>query len=154
MRQLSRFAIPFLAAIDGPGDNEFEVEVDGLVTSGGLGGLAILHQALQRVSDISKAYPDHAISGIGGIRGSVRPSIVVHGAGNMQVCTAAMEEKGSGGVGVELIKELTRDLNDYLERKDYASIEEFRGVARERIVEHSDVRRKSGTYNGGYSIAS
>ena len=41
-----------------------------------------------------------------------------------------MEEKGSGGVGVELIKELTRDLNDYLERKDYASIEEFRGVAR------------------------
>ena len=31
---------------------------------------------------------------------------------------------------------------------------EVRGVARERIVEHSDVRRKSGTYNGGYSIAS
>ncbi|HCI19881.1 MAG: hypothetical protein CMN36_00300 [SAR116 cluster bacterium] len=145
---------PSLPLMD-PETMKFEVEVDGLVTSGGLGGLAILHQALQRVSDISKAYPDHAISGIGGIRGFREAfNFVVHGAGNMQVCTAAMEEKGSGGVGVELIKELTRDLNDYLERKDYASIEEFRGVARERIVEHSDVRRKSGTYNGGYSIAS
>ena len=145
---------PSLPLMD-PETMKFEVEVDGLVTSGGLGGLAILHQALQRVSDISKAYPDQAISGIGGIKGFREAfNFIVHGAGNMQVCTAAMEEKGSGGVGVELIKELTRDLNDYLERKDYGSIEEFRGVARKRIVEHSDVRRKSGTYNGGYSIAS
>ncbi|MBU74973.1 MAG: hypothetical protein CMM73_04640 [Rhodospirillaceae bacterium] len=145
---------PSLPLMD-PETMKFEVEVDGLVTSGGLGGLAILHQALQRVSDISKAYPDQAISGIGGIRGFREAfNFVVHGAGNMQICTAAMEEKGSGGIGVELIKELTRDLNDYLERKDYASIEEFRGVARKRIVEHSDVRRKSGNYNGGYSIAS
>ena len=55
-----------------------------------------------------------------------------------------MEEKGSGGVGVELIKELTGDLNEYMERKGYNSIEELRGVARDRIVEHAQVRRKSG----------
>ena len=145
---------PSLPLMD-PETMKFEVEVDGLVTSGGLGGLAILHQALQRVSDISKAYPDAAISGIGGIRGFREAfNFIVHGAGNLQVCTAAMEEKGSGGVGVNLIKELTADLNDYLERKNHSSIEEFRGVARERIVEHSAVRRKSGNYNGGYSIAS
>ena len=145
---------PSLPLMD-PETMKFEVEVDGLVTSGGLGGLAILHQALQRVSDISKAYPDAAISGIGGIRGFREAfNFIVHGAGNLQVCTAAMEEKGSGGVGVNLIKELTADLNDYLERKNYSSIEEFRGVARERIVEHAAVRRKSGNYNGGYSIAS
>lgn len=145
---------PSLPLMD-PETMKFEVEVDGLVTSGGLGGLAILHQALQRVSDISKSFPDGAISGIGGIRGFREAfNFIVHGAGNLQVCTAAMEEKGSGGVGVQLIKELTHDLNDYLERKDYASIEEFRGAARERIVEHSAVRRKSGNYNGGYSIAS
>ncbi len=145
---------PSLPLMD-PETMKFEVEVDGLVTSGGLGGLAILHQALQRVSDISKAYPDGAISGIGGIRGFREAfNFIVHGAGNLQVCTAAMEEKGSGGVGVNLIKELTADLNDYLERKNYLSIEEFRGVARERIVEHAAVRRKSGNYNGGYSIAS
>ena len=145
---------PSLPLMD-PETMKFEVEVDGLVTSGGLGGLAILHQALQRVSDISKSFPEGAISGIGGIRGFREAfNFIVHGAGNLQVCTAAMEEKGSGGVGVQLIKELTHDLNDYLERKDYASIEEFRGAARERIVEHSAVRRKSGNYNGGYSIAS
>ena len=145
---------PSLPLMD-PETMKFEVEVDGLVTSGGLGGLAILHQALQRVSDISKAFPDGAISGIGGIRGFREAfNFIVHGAGNLQICTAAMEEKGSGGIGVELIKELKHDLNDYLERKEYSSIEEIRGVARERIVEHSKVRRKSGSYNGGYSLAS
>ena len=145
---------PSLPLMD-PETDKFEVEVDGLVTSGGLGGLAILHQALQRVSDISKAYPDKAISGIGGIRGFREAyNFIVHGAGNLQVCTAAMEEKGSGGVGVKLIQELTEDLRDYMDRKGYSSIEDFRGIARDRIVEHSQVRRKSDVYNGGYEIAS
>ena len=142
---------PSLPLMD-PETFKFEVEVDGLVTSGGLGGLAILHQALQRVSDISRAYPDKAISGIGGIKGFREAfNFIAHGAGNLQVCTAAMEEKGSGGIGVNLINELTTDLADYLERKGYSSIEEFRGIARERIVEHSQVRRKSDAYNGGYA---
>jgi dihydroorotate dehydrogenase len=145
---------PSLPLMD-PETMKFEVEVDGLVTSGGLGGLAILHQALQRVSDISKYFPDKAISGIGGIRGFREAfNFVAHGAGNLQVCTAAMEEKGSGGIGVKLIQELTQDLAEYLERKGYSSIEEIRGIARDRVVEHSQVRRKSDSYNGGYSVAS
>ncbi len=144
---------PSLPLMD-PETLKFEVEVDGLVTSGGLGGLAILHQALQRVSDISRAYPDRAISGIGGIRGFREAfNFIVHGAGNLQVCTSAMEEKGSGGIGVNLIRELTGDLADYMERKGYSSVEEFRGIARERVVEHSRVRRKSDAYNGGYAQA-
>ncbi|MEM1079443.1 MAG: tRNA-dihydrouridine synthase [Pseudomonadota bacterium] len=144
---------PSLPLMD-PETLKFEVEVDGLVTSGGLGGLAILHQALQRVSDISRAFPDKSISGIGGIRGFREAfNFIVHGAGNLQVCTAAMEEKGSGGVGVQLIQELKDDLLDYLERKGHGSIEEFRGIARERIVEHSQVRRKSDTYNGGFLVS-
>lgn len=142
---------PSLPLMD-PETMKFEVEVDGLVTSGGLGGLAILHQALQRVSDVSRAFPDKSISGIGGIRGFREAfNFIAHGAGNLQVCTAAMEEKGSGGIGVNLIQELTSDLGDYLQRKGYSSIEEFRGIARERVVEHSRVRRKSEAYNGGYA---
>jgi dihydroorotate dehydrogenase len=145
---------PSLPLMD-PETMKFEVEVDGLVTSGGLGGLAILHQALQRVSDISKAFPDKAISGIGGIRGFREAfNFIIHGAGNLQVCTAAMQEKGSGGVGIKLIQELKHDLNDYLERKEYSSIDEIRGIARQRVAEHSQVRRKSDAYNGGYVIAS
>ena len=142
---------PSLPLMD-PETMKFEVEVDGLVTSGGQGGLAILNQALQRVSDISRACPDQQISGIGGIKGFHEAfNFVVHGAGNLQVCTAAMEEKGSGGVGIKLIQELKDDLRDYLQRKGYSSIEEFRGIARERIVNHSQIRRKSDTYNGGYA---
>ncbi|MEM1300309.1 MAG: tRNA-dihydrouridine synthase, partial [Pseudomonadota bacterium] len=145
---------PSLPLMD-PETFKFEVEVDGLVTSGGLGGLAILPQALQRVSDISRAFPDRSVSGIGGIRGFREAfNFIVHGAGNLQVCTAAMEEKGSGGVGVKLIQELTGDLSEYLERKGFSSIEEFRGIACERVVEHSQVRRKSDAYNGGYQQAS
>ncbi|TNJ39340.1 tRNA-dihydrouridine synthase [Phaeobacter sp. B1627] len=141
---------PSLPLMD-PETLKFEVEVDGLVTSGGQGGLAILNQALQRVSDISRAFPENSISGIGGIKGFHEAfNFIVHGAGNLQVCTAAMEEKGSGGVGVKLIQELKDDLSDYLQRKGYSSIEEFRGIARERIVEHSQIRRKSEDYNGGY----
>ena len=66
----------------------------------------------------------------------------------------AMEEKGSGGVGVKLIQELKSDLANYLERKGHSSIEDLRGLARDRIVEHAQVRRKSGAYNGGYAKAS
>ncbi|MEM9732664.1 MAG: tRNA-dihydrouridine synthase [Pseudomonadota bacterium] len=142
---------PSLPLMD-PETLKFEVEVDGLVTSGGLGGLAILHQALQRVCDISKAHPDKAISGIGGIRGFREAfNFIVNGAGNLQVCTAAMQEKGSGGVGIKLIQELKEDLLDYMERHGHSSIEDFRGIARERIVEHSQVRRKSDDYHGGYA---
>ncbi|MEM8578328.1 MAG: tRNA-dihydrouridine synthase [Pseudomonadota bacterium] len=144
---------PSLPLMD-PETLKFEVEVDGLVTSGGLGGLAILPQALQRVSDINKAFPDGAVSGIGGIRGFREAfNFIVHGAGNLQVCTAAMEEKGSGGVGIKLIQELKTDLADFMERKGYRSIEEFRGIASSRIVEHAQVRRKSDTYNGGFAAA-
>ena len=144
---------PSLPLMD-PETMKFEVEVDGLVTSGGLGGLAILHQALQRVNDIAQAYPDKAISGIGGIRGFREAfNFIAHGAGNLQVCTAAMEEKGSGGIGVKLIQELKDDLGDYLARHGHKSIEDFRGLARDRIVEHSQVRRKSDSYNGGYAIS-
>ncbi|NIZ10095.1 tRNA-dihydrouridine synthase [Pseudooceanicola sp. HF7] len=142
---------PSLPLMD-PETLKFEVEVDGLVTSGGQGGLAILNQALQKVNSLSKTYPDQAISGIGGIKGFREAfNFIVHGAGNLQVCTAAMEEKGSGGVGIKLIQELTGDLADYLERKGHTSIEDFRGIARERIVEHSQVRRKSDDYNGGFA---
>ncbi|MEM8553212.1 MAG: tRNA-dihydrouridine synthase [Pseudomonadota bacterium] len=144
---------PSLPLMD-PETMKFELEVDGLVTSGGLGGFAILNQALQRVSDLSRAFPDKEISGIGGIRGFHEAfNFIVHGAGNLQVCTAAMEEKGSGGVGIKLIQELNQDMTDYLKRKGFSSIEEFRGIARERVVEHSQVRRKSDEYNGGYKVA-
>ena len=89
---------------------KFEDEVDGLVTSGGLVGLAMLHQALQGVSDIFRAFPNSELSGIGCIRGFQKAlNFIIHGARNLQVCTAAMEKQGSGGVAAHLLQELTHD---------------------------------------------
>ena len=48
---------------------KIEGGVDGLVTSGGLAGLAILHQALKFTSDISRAFLNSEILGIFGIHG-------------------------------------------------------------------------------------
>ena len=100
---------PSLPLMD-PETMKFEDEVDGLVTSDGLVGLAMLHQALQGVSDIFRAFPNSELSGIGCIRGFQKAlNFIIHGARNLQVCTAAMEEKGSGGVEAHLIQELTHD---------------------------------------------
>jgi dihydroorotate dehydrogenase len=142
---------PSLPLMD-PDTMKFEAEVDGLTSSGGQGGLAILNQALLRVSDIGRAFPDKEISGIGGIKGFREAfNFIVHGAGNLQICTAAMEEKGSGGVGIKLFQELKDDLSAYLRDKGHSSIDDFRGIARSRIVEQSQIRRKSEDYNGGFA---
>src|SRR5688500_18760993 len=46
---------------------EFEMNVDGLVSSGGLGGPSILPLSLANMVRMTQAYPDKAFSGIGGI---------------------------------------------------------------------------------------
>ena len=46
---------------------EFEVNVDGLVSTGGLGGPAILPLSLAKMSQMTQAFPDRSFSGIGGI---------------------------------------------------------------------------------------
>src|SRR5215210_2083513 len=46
---------------------DFEVHVDGLVSTGGLGGPAILPLSLAKMSQLTQAFPDKSFSGIGGI---------------------------------------------------------------------------------------
>src|SRR6202049_789913 len=46
---------------------EFEVHVDGLVSTGGLGGPAILPLSLAKKAQLAPAFPDKRFSGIGGI---------------------------------------------------------------------------------------
>ena len=57
---------PSLPPID-PETLEFEVNVDGLTSSGGLGGPAILMQSLAKMAQLTQAFPDRAFSGVGGI---------------------------------------------------------------------------------------
>src|SRR6187397_388854 len=63
---VSSNTFPSLPVID-PETLDFEMNVDGLVSSGGLGGPAILPQSLAKMSQLTQAFPDRAFSGIGGI---------------------------------------------------------------------------------------
>src|ERR1700736_4705836 len=57
---------PSLPLVD-PDTLEFEMNVDGYVSSGGLGGPAILPLSLAKMAQLTSAFHDKSFSGIGGI---------------------------------------------------------------------------------------
>src|SRR5260221_55158 len=68
---------------------DFEVHVDGLVSTGGLGGPAILPLSLAKMSQLTQAFPANSFSGIGGISSFEHAmNYFLLGCGTVQVCTA------------------------------------------------------------------
>jgi dihydroorotate dehydrogenase len=126
--------------------------VDGLVSSGGLGGPAILPLSMAKMAQLTQAFPDKAFSGIGGIADfSHALNYFLLGCGTVQVCTAAMLDQA---VGPNVIKRLLTGLDKFIEEhaKDgWKSVEDFRGIRRDRIVLQSEIRRpESADYHSGY----
>jgi dihydropyrimidine dehydrogenase (NAD+) subunit PreA len=151
---VSSNTFPSLPIID-PETLEFEINVDGLVSSGGLGGPAILPMSLANMARMCQAFPDRAFSGIGGVSDFAQAlSYFMLGAGTVQVCTAAMLDSA---VGPNVIKRLNAGLDAFLERhadKGWTSIEDFRGLRRDRVVLQSQIRRPAGDeYQGGYEAS-
>src|SRR4051812_22746085 len=110
---VSSNTFPSLPPID-PESLEFEINVDGLVSSGGLGGPAILPMSLANMAKMTQAFPDGAFSGIGGITDFNQAlSYFLLGCGTVQVCTAAMLDHA---VGPNVIRNLVAGLTDFLER--------------------------------------
>lgn len=131
---------------------EFEINVDGQVSTGGLGGPAILPLALAKMSELTQAFPDKEFSGIGGIsRFNDAFNYMALGCGTVQICTAAMLDHK---VGPHVIKELKQGLSDFLARnadKGWNRIDDFKDYARKAIVPQSQIKRpNSKAYNGGY----
>jgi dihydroorotate dehydrogenase len=132
---------------------EFEINVDGLVSSGGLGGPAILPLSLAKMAQLTKAFPDKDFSGIGGVSDfSQAISYFLLGCGTVQVCTAAMLDQA---VGPNVIKKLLAGLDQFLEAHaatdGWKRIEDFRGARRDRIVLQSEIRRPAAAeYHSGY----
>ena len=142
---------PSLPLID-PESLEFEMNVEGYVSSGGLGGPAILPQSLAKMSQLTQAFPDKEFSGIGGIADfSHALNYFMLGCGTVQVCTAAMLDHA---IGPNVIKTLIKGMTEFLEKNEHRgwhSIEDFRGIRRDRIVAHSQIKRPdSSDYRGGY----
>ena len=98
----------------------------GMGSHGGYCGPAVKPIALNMVAEIGRS-PDTAgipISGIGGI-GTWRDALdyIALGAGNVQVCTAAMV------YGFKIVQEMASGLSDYMDSMGFTSISDFRGRA-------------------------
>ena len=139
---------PSVPLVD-PETLEFEVNVDGYVSSGGLGGPAILPLSLAKMSQLTQAFPDKSFSGIGGVSSFEQAlNYILLGCGTVQVCTAAMLDHA---IGPTVIKRLLAGMQSTMERHGWSSLEDFRGIRRDRIVQHSKIRRPDGgAYHGGY----
>src|SRR5213595_3698724 len=108
---------------------DFEVHVDGLVSTGGLGGPAILLLSLAKISQLTQALPDKSFSGIGGISTFAHAlNYFLLGCGTVQICTAAMLD---AAVGPTVIRELTNGLRQFLDAnaaKGWRRVDDFRGT--------------------------
>lgn len=103
-----------------------EPMIDGKGAHGGYCGPAVKPIALNMVAEIARS-PDTAdlpISGIGGVTTwRDAAEFLALGAGNVQVCTAAMT------YGFGIIKELTAGLSLYLDQKGMTSVDDLVGRA-------------------------
>jgi dihydroorotate dehydrogenase len=119
---------------------------------GGLGGPAILPLSLAKMAQMTAALPDRAFSGIGGISNFAHAlNYFLLGCGTVQVCTAAMLDHA---VGPNVIKALVADMAAFLEKnahRGWKTLEDFRGIRRDRVVAHSQIKRPDAAdYHGGY----
>ncbi len=131
---------------------EFEIHVDGRVSTGGLGGPAILPLSLAKMSQLTQAFPGKPCSGIGGISTFEHAlNYFLLGCGTVQVCTAAMLDHA---IGPNVIRALNDGLARFIEAhadKGWTHLEDFIGLRRDRVVSQSQIRRPDvKDYRGGY----
>src|SRR6266540_262142 len=120
---VSSNTFPSLPLID-PETLEFEMNVDGLVSSGGLGGPAILPLSMAKMAQLTQALPDHSFSGIGGIAEFAHAlNYFLLGCGTVQVCTAAMLDHA---IGPNVIARLVSGMRTAMERHGWTTLEDFR----------------------------
>jgi dihydropyrimidine dehydrogenase (NAD+) subunit PreA len=103
-----------------------EPTIDGKGTHGGYCGPAVKPIALNMVAEIARNPETHGlpISGIGGVTTwRDAAEFMTLGAGNVQVCTAAMT------YGFKVVQEMISGLSDYMDRKGMTSTSELVGRA-------------------------
>ncbi len=104
----------------------------GMGSHGGYCGPAVKPIALNMVAEIGRS-PETAglpVSGIGGI-GNWRDALdyIALGAGNVQVCTAAMV------YGFKIVQEMVDGLTNYMDDMGFSTIEDFRGRALQTVTD-------------------
>jgi dihydropyrimidine dehydrogenase (NAD+) subunit PreA len=113
-----------------------EPVVDGQGTHGGYCGPAVKPIALRMVADIARDEEMQGlpISGIGGIAGwRDAAEFIALGAGNVQVCTAAMHR------GFRIVDDMIDGLSTWMDGKGYCTIADFQGAAVRNYVHWGDL---------------
>ncbi len=109
-----------------------EPSIDGKGSHGGYCGPAVKPIALNMVAEIARD-PQTAglpISGIGGITTwKDAAEFMALGAGNVQVCTAAM------AYGFKIVREMIDGLDAWMDENGYASLAEFTGLATPNVTD-------------------
>ena len=103
-----------------------EPSIDGKGSHGGYCGQAVKPIALNMVAEIARdaETADLPISGIGGITTwRDAAEFISLGAGNVQVCTAAM------AYGFKIVQEMISGLSQWMDEKGYSSVDNFVGRA-------------------------
>ena len=100
--------------------------IDGKGTHGGMCGPAVKPIAMAMVAEIArdaetKGLPISAIGGVTTWRDAAE--FMALGAGNVQVCTAAMT------YGFKVVQEMISGLENFMDSKGYATLDDFRGRA-------------------------
>ena len=107
-----------------------EPTIDGAGSHGGYCGPAVKPIALNMVAEIARdsetsSLPISAIGGITTWRDAVEFFLL--GASNAQVCTAAMT------YGFKIVEEMKSGLADWMDKKGFASIDDFVGLATSKV---------------------
>lgn len=109
-----------------------EPMIDGKGTHGGYCGPAVKPIALNMVAEIARN-PETAklpISGIGGVTTwRDAAEFMALGAGNVQVCTAAMT------YGFKIVQEMISGLSQWMDEKGYTSTADFVGMATPNVTD-------------------
>ncbi|OEO28783.1 dihydropyrimidine dehydrogenase subunit B [Devosia insulae DS-56] len=106
--------------------------IDGKGTHGGYCGPAAKPIALHMVADIARDPETYGlpISGIGGITTwRDAAEFMALGAGNVQVCTAAMV------YGFKIVEEMISGLQNWMDEKGHATLEDFTGRATRNVTD-------------------
>jgi dihydropyrimidine dehydrogenase (NAD+) subunit PreA len=106
--------------------------IDGKGTHGGYCGPAAKPIALHMVADIARDPETYGlpISGIGGVTTwRDAAEFMALGAGNVQVCTAAMV------YGFKIVEEMISGLSNWMDEKGYATLDDFTGRATRNVTD-------------------
>ncbi|MEO7538456.1 MAG: NAD-dependent dihydropyrimidine dehydrogenase subunit PreA [Pyrinomonadaceae bacterium] len=109
--------------------------VNGMAAHGGYCGTAVKPIALNMVSELARD-PEFniPISGIGGINGwRDAVEFMLLGAANVQVCTAVMH------YGYRIVEDMIDGLNNYLDDKGFASVNDIIGKSVGRMTDWGDL---------------